>query len=220
MSKDRAALTAGLILAAVAAVIFLAALRLPLAAEILQAAMLLLGLVSMAAISAFARLLERSSGPLVQITFNEAQARSALEDVVEVSVDKPAVEVPADAPWEPTENSLLLQDPVLALAKLRIDIERELRRIAYTAEPSLDSRRLLAIPSLLQVLVDRKTLSIQVAAVIKNILPVCNQAIHGGEIGRETALSVSNIGTEVLKVLRQTTGGETSESSAHLSNAS
>lgn len=205
MTKERLSLLAAVLLAAFAMGILFLSSRLQLAVELLQVAMVLLGLVSMAAVSAFTRVLERgvSSGPLVNITFNEAQVRTALGEIVDAEVvEKRSEAVYANPPWEPTSDTLALHDPSLALAKLRIDIERELRRLAYKNDLPSDARR-LAIPRLLQVLAEKKVVSGQLVAAVNSILPVCNEAIHGGDIPRETALSVLSVGADVLSLLLQ-----------------
>ena len=203
MTKERLSLLAAVLLAAFAIGILFLSSTLQMAVEVRQVAMVLLGLVSMAAVNAFTRVFESgiSSSPLVNITFNEAQVRTALGEIVDVEkVDKRSEAVNANSLWEPTSDTLALHDPLLALAKLRIDIERELRRLAYENDLPSDARR-LGISRLMQLLAEKEILSSRLVAAVNSILPVCNDAIHGSDIPRETALSVLSVGADVLSLL-------------------
>ena len=179
------------------------AVRLELARELLYVAMLLLGMLAMGALSIIQKLIEHSSGaPIVQITFNEAQTRESLREVVDAEV----VEVRdrmrfGDAPWEPTSDALLSADPALALAKLRIDLERELRRLAYEHKLDIDPRR-ATLGRLLESLLRKEVLPPQAVAALQDILPPMNEAVHGGQVDQAVANSVVAIGADVLALLR------------------
>ena len=178
----------------------------PMLNEIMQVAMIFAGMLAMAALSAISRYLDGvSNAPLIKISFNETQTRQALDDIINVAYDqenqrnlRPKIQL-----WEPTSDSLKDEDPALALAKLRIDLERELRRIAYENKIAIDPRK-ASIGYLLDTLVHREVLHDRVVAAIRDVLPVCNMAIHGGEVTTEVASSVLNLGEDLLRVLRVT----------------
>src|SRR5437016_941311 len=65
---------------------------------------------------------------IIQINFNESKIRKQLSDVIDAEYqDVPSSSDPA---WEPNAQYLATEDRILALAKVRIDLEREVRRIA------------------------------------------------------------------------------------------
>jgi hypothetical protein len=181
--------------------------------ELTQVAAIMTGMLLVAALSAMSRYLDSShEAPLIQITFNEARNRQALDDIITAEPNKlKQHEEMKFSPWEPTSGTLIIEDPALALAKLRIDLERELRRIAFKREVMIDPRR-VTIRHLVDTLADRKILEKEVATAIRDVIPACNLAIHGGQITREIAISVLNmreiaisvlnIGQDLLDILR------------------
>jgi hypothetical protein len=205
MSDRRSLILMNLLLLAVlgVGVLLFAAVRLELARELLYVAMLLLGMLAMGALSIVQKLIEHSSGgPIVQINFNEARTRESLREVVDAEV----VEVRdrmrfGDAPWEPSSDALLSADPALALAKLRIDLERELRRLAYEHKLDIDPRR-ASIGRLIEALLRKEVLPPQAVAALQDILPPMNEAVHGGQVEQSVANSVVAIGADVLALLR------------------
>lgn len=192
-----------LLVAAGVALLLYIAVRLEVARELLYVAMLLLGMLSMGALSIIQKLVEHSAGgPIVQINFNEARTRESLREVVDAEV----VEVRdrmrfGDAPWEPSADALLSADPTLALAKLRIDIERELRRLAYEHKLDIDPKR-ASLGRMIEVLLRKEVLPPQAVAALQDILPPMNEAIHGGQVDQAVANSVGTIGADILALLR------------------
>lgn len=205
MMHKRSALLAFLLFAAVAAValLLLAASRAQLANEITNVIMLLVGVVVMAAISIVHRLIEQqSSGSIVQINFNEARTKEALREVIDAEfVDAREDSQHDGAPWEPTSESLMALDPSLALAKLRIDLERELRRLAFEYKLDTDPKR-MSIGRLLNLLLKEKLLAPQAISALNDILPPMNEAVHGGQIDQSVASAVLAVGTDILALLR------------------
>lgn len=199
--KDFSSLLVGAILILAVSAIVALTTRLPLV-ELTQVAMLFAGMLAVAAMSAISRFIDGSSGSaLVHISFNEPRVRSVLEDALtRTNLNKRILEE-SSPPWEPTADLLLTQDPSLALAKLRIDLERELRRLAYRHELPVDAHR-MGVPQLTEVLLRREILSPPLVAAIRDVLPACNQAVHGAEVSADVAQSVSNVGQDILSALR------------------
>jgi hypothetical protein len=189
----------------VAAALAIAALR-ELVPSFVNILMLLTGLFAMAALSAFHRLIDSSrSAPLIKITFNEDLANTQLEEASKAMpkdfVDAEFVPV-SDDPWEVEAEDLLGRDNSLAVAKLRIDLERELRKIATRVGINKDSSR-FGLTRLANELVKRKALDPTLLPVINDILPAANKVIHGGQVSHQTASAILRLGRQLIKLLRQ-----------------
>jgi hypothetical protein len=189
-----------------ASALLVVALR-PLIPALANILMFLVGLFAMASLSAFHRLLESAEGrPLVQITFNEGLATSQLEtaakragiEVVDAEVVSARRE-PGDLPPE----DFLGQDNSLALAKVRMDIERELRRLAASAGLGETVGR-LSLRRVADELAKRQLIDPGVLGVIDDILPAANQAIHGKEVSTDTAAAIVRLGRQLISLLQAT----------------
>lgn len=139
------------------------------------------------------------SAPLIQVNFNSKYLRDELEQVIDADFSEVApVETPS---WEPTPDSLVLDDPILALAKVRIDLERELRRLA--AETGIiQVVHGMSLGRTLGVLEKESLVPFAVAAAIRDIMPVCNRAIHGEEVDLKTARSVVSLARQIMMFLQ------------------
>lgn len=92
---------------------------------------------------------------------------------------------------------LVERDPVLALAKLRINLESALRRVAEFHDfPSSRPASALALAQYLARLeiIDKDTFS-----ALRGVLQVANKAVHGAEITREDAARVIESGVVLLR---------------------
>jgi hypothetical protein len=156
------------------------------------------GAVTFTALYAITRYFEQEPTPsFIEIEFDDGRLRQELREMYRVTV---ADAKTTDA-WEPTSDRLLLQDPNLALAKVRIDLEREIRRIGVERgvirpDQRVDLRRILDMYETTDVLPS------SVTAAIKDLLPICNAAVHGKEVSIETASRVVDMAAEVMTVLR------------------
>lgn len=191
--------------ALVASALFVLGLR-SVIGPIANVMMFLAGLFTMALLSAFHRFLEETDTALLQVTFNEQAAASQIETVAKrAGVDVIEAEIvtsPQDI-GDISPDDLLGQDNSLALAKLRIDIERELRRLAKFA--NLDgTSHFIGIRQLTEELAKRELLDRDIIGVINDILPVANSAIHGREVQTETAAAIIRQGRQVILLLRAT----------------
>jgi len=153
------------------------------------------GMVIFGAVSAFQRFLEsREDTPVIHIAFNE----TILKNVLAEERVKPATK---ELPWEISSAQLVGVDNALAAAKLRVELESELRRIAFT-HGIMFERRLFSLNQLIDQLVEREVLSPAVQAALREIMPICNRAIHGENLTNEDAVSVIQVGNQLLDVLR------------------
>lgn len=94
-------------------------------------------------------------------------------------------------------RELLDSDPVLALAALRIEIERKLRSVANFIEVPMSDR--LSISKLIDAVARRELLSVEQIAALRKILNMCNRAIHGSSISREEAREIIDLVEELNK---------------------
>lgn len=108
-------------------------------------------------------------------------------------------------------RELAESDPVIALAKIRIELEKVLLRLARAT--SIDTKR-PALGSLIQKLSNQEIISIQVGKSLKEVVSICNRAIHGELISDESAGTIVELGIDLIEELywdiqEQTTSGST-----------
>lgn len=174
-------------------------------ADLREALMVVAGMLMMATLSAISQHIEDyRRAPLLEISFDENINQKFLDGSITSNreVGSSGRDISQEM-WEPTPDQLLTDDPTLALAKLRIDIERELRRIAFEHKLKID-RRWASVSFIVSRLQKEEVLDPLLIATIKNILPVCNDAIHGAEVTLQLARAVLNVGASLVAVLRAT----------------
>jgi hypothetical protein len=199
-------LLAGFGLGLGAMAIVVAVIQLTLDREIIQVLLVFAGMFATAGVTAFASLFDDGSGLKPQVIFDEEATRLTLE-AVPITYER--VEEPGSArmtAWEPTSADLLIQDRSLALAKLRIDLERELRRIAQSSNAKVAPAP--ALSRMTQELEAKGLIPPPIASAIRDVLPACNLAIHGAEVSMETAQAVLGVGADVLAALRAVPDGK------------
>jgi hypothetical protein len=154
------------------------------------------GMAIFSAFSAFQRFLESrdDTPPVIHISFNE----TLLKNVLAEERMKPTVTEP---PWEISSAQLVGVDNALAAAKLRMELESELRRIAFEHGLKFE-RRLFSLNQLIDQLAERAVLSPLVQAALRDIIPICTRAIHGESLANEDAVRVVRVGNQLLDVLR------------------
>ena len=104
-------------------------------------------------------------------------------------------------------RQLALSDPVMALAKLRIELERTLRRLhARTRQPASPPGN----ASLMKIIRDLaahgvlpRVLPQSLAASIHDVVVICNRAIHGEDIRYQDALVAAETGGDLLEGFEQ-----------------
>lgn len=199
---------AGLILASVTACLLIVVGKNETISGTNQVLIIISGMTTVAALSAFDRFIERNqktSSPVDEILFDEVLIGKGFVEIAtsESRSDrqKDEVSVPQPLPWDLSLNQLVGVDNSLALAQLRIEIERQLRRIAYEHKMDI-SIRPIGIVGLAQELVYREHIPAAWLGVLKEINTVCSRAIHGLEISDEQANSVLRVGGQMLEQLR------------------
>jgi uncharacterized protein YutE (UPF0331/DUF86 family) len=95
-------------------------------------------------------------------------------------------------------------DPNLALAGWRIDLERELLRIA--SEYDFPPREQRILRKILSMLSDRGIIPHRVANSLQDLLTLANQGVHGASVDPEVINLLLTDGLELLEYLRSIRG--------------
>lgn len=96
------------------------------------------------------------------------------------------------------------RDPNLAIALLRVEIERRLRQIAEEVMLEPDARgRPRGLRELTDALHDRELISKDAFVLLRDLMPVMNEAVHGVDVGSRGAEFALNYGPRVLSLLRK-----------------
>lgn len=199
-TDQRAIAVAGIFLVGTAGALALVAAG-PLPRGIAQIATVIAGTLFAVAISAVFRLITAARPtPAVRLAFEVDAVREALRVARATQPPGEMPPAPPPQPWEPTADQLLLDDPTLALAKMRLDVERELRRLAVghnvaRADQRLDVARLAAL------LEDAKVIPPEVGGAIRDVLPIFEAALRGRAIGTREARQVVDVASDIIAVL-------------------
>ena len=123
--------------------------------------------------------------------------RSAI-GTIQVAMRAPTLRGPPLPPPQPTRSMLFKADPNLALASLRLDIERKLREIARSRE--LDVER-LPLRQVLNTIRLTEIIGPSEFESLSMIIKVCNKAVHAEEVDPKLALRVLGMGDLALQYL-------------------
>jgi len=110
---------------------------------------------------------------------------------------------------------LLDRDPVLALAKLRIELEQALTRLHLLAAPTVkqrrhagrrqidriwtEQRRHVGLSRLVSDLVRSGILPAQLSRSLQEVISLCNRAVHGEYVRPADAMSIIDDGIRILE---------------------
>ena len=94
---------------------------------------------------------------------------------------------------------LLTADPALALAQTRIQLERSLRSLAERTDTPIAQRA--GIRKLIEALMYRELLPPVMVGIVNEIAEVCNKAIHGYAVDRDTADVVVETGERLVRLI-------------------
>ena len=190
-------LIATLFLAFAAAVLYIVQIS-TVASGILQLLILVAGTLVAGSVTAFQKFLEgnlkvaRENFRVGEIAIRELRA-SAKQPRENPQLQR--------APWDITSAQLLSTDKSLALAKIRIELEKQLRRIA--AEAGIDiTTRPVGLTTILRELVNREILSRELEIPVLQVSRVCNQAIHGAVVPDNVAARTVSLGSEIWEYLQ------------------
>lgn len=94
---------------------------------------------------------------------------------------------------------LLDRDHVLALAKLRIELEQALTRLHLLTTPTTRQRRHAGLNRLVGDLVRSGILPAQQSEPLREVISLCNRAVHGEHVRPTDARSIIDIGISILE---------------------
>ena len=98
-------------------------------------------------------------------------------------------------------QSVAKEDPNLALAGLRIEIERRLHHLAEVQ--GIDTSRCRSISSLMKALVKESILTTNQYRVLTDMVDLLNKAVHGAEINSKAAEWAIDVGPRLLLSLNE-----------------
>jgi hypothetical protein len=140
------------------------------------------------------------TGPIVAyVSFDARRVQESVSSLPVIEGQYRAIPEPGE-PWDLDPRSLLLQDKHLALAKLRMELEQELRRIAFRMEINVPGHYTSSL--IAKTLVAKSVLPSSVIPGLTEVVKACNQAVHGFDVPHSTAVEVVEIGTDLLNRLR------------------
>lgn len=128
-----------------------------------------------------------------KIEFQELQKAAARAD--EAGLLAPS---PASGPSEFTFQRVADEDPNLALAGLRIEIEKRLAKLAEKHGIETSGR---GLGQLLRVLAERQVLDNQARSVLADMTGLLNSAVHGATVDPRATDWAISVGPRLLKAL-------------------
>ena len=108
-------------------------------------------------------------------------------------------------------TSLSSREPILALAELRIELEKVVSLMHSRIFLQHKSKKVRSLMKMISELSENESLSKNLASSLQKVISICNRAIHGDDIRTNDAISIVETGTRLLEVLRQSRFGEDSE---------
>ncbi len=157
-------------------------------------------------VSAVATAISASVNQNIVLNFPSPEwARAAREEMSTVFGDAQEPDRQEDEIQEYMELSA--SDPNYALARLRMDLESELRRILgkhqYTEDPSSRRGKLLTARPLFRTLASMKPKYQQMRKSFDYVLEVCNAAIHGQRVSEGFAYEAIGMGLKIMRELER-----------------
>lgn len=131
---------------------------------------------------------------------NPEEVRRIKEEVsTQVKETHKAAEIPEIENTIDSINDLVDSDPVLALAKLRIELEKVLGKLHRITHKDRDQKRPLSAGQLAYRLANEGILPSGIAGPTREVISICNRAVHGEDIRQQDAKSVVEIGAALLR---------------------
>jgi hypothetical protein len=140
---------------------------------------------------------EFSLGPLALKEITGTVLQEKVHDAM-AAMPTPSAEAPAEAVPEPTWATV--DDPNLALAGWRIDLEQTLRDLAE--HYGIQERR-AGVGQLLRLLSQREVLNPGAIPRLEDLLSLANQAVHGAQVDASVLPVLRSDGRRVLEYLRR-----------------
>lgn len=137
------------------------------------------------------------------------EAEIGSTDARQLQASASALPIPSEAASKQSAaasaiEGLTQRDPPLGLAQLRIELEREVRRIYVRHLPDADPAK-VSLGVMAYELRDRKILPDEVAGPLADVAALANRAVHGEYVPANVASDIAEIGFRVLAALQQLT---------------
>ena len=132
------------------------------------------------------------------------EVRRVKEDVEAKMAEHDENAVPASPAIRSTVDaiaSLSNDDPVLALAKLRIEIEKIVSKLHHQVIQNSNRKRVQSLSRMIIDLMRSELLSPDIAHPLREVISICNRAIHGEDIRSKDVESIINTGSYLLEML-------------------
>lgn len=106
-------------------------------------------------------------------------------------IDKPEIYIATESIRE-----LALTDPIIALAKVRIELEKVLSKLARVSDIELKTSNLGVV---VKALSNYEIISLKIGKSLTEVIAICNRAIHGENISEENADTIVSVGVDLLE---------------------
>lgn len=157
-----------------------------------------LGLLALLLLVPLAPNIRRLSAAGVEAEIGQAEARQLQAAASELPLsDQETTRTPVD----PAIEELIERDPPLGLAKLRIELETELRRLSEQHAPETKPRN-LSLGAMSAELQKRDLLPREIAEPLSKVSTLTNRAVHGEHVPPDVAREIGQVGTRVLLALQ------------------
>lgn len=123
----------------------------------------------------------------------KSEAEKSLIESQEEAEDRPEIYATSDA-----IKTLAESDPIIALAKIRIELEKVLGRIARFNSVKVSG---FALGALVNKLTNQEIVSHDLGKTLREVIAICNRAMHGESISEEGAQTIVDVGVELLEEL-------------------
>jgi len=167
--------------------------------QLIGVGLLLIGFLLYGVVGVIAN--RRSNQVPMKSTVADRFNATLIHEVIHVHLDAPSGEVSTVRPGDITSAGLVGRDNSLALAKVRLDLEQALRELARTQAVEV-IRTESGARKMAERLAEGDVLPAELVEPIRQIIDVCNQAIHGSEVSDELADAVVSVSEELLARLR------------------
>lgn len=137
-----------------------------------------------------------------KIKLGEFEAEIGREEIAKVqaqaATELPPTSVDAISTFEERIRALLGEDPRLAMAKVRIELEESLKRLyAAEAQSEPDWRR-LSLSRLVDNLIRKEVLSPSLASALREVIALANRAVHGERVESADAEQLAVLGVRLI----------------------
>jgi hypothetical protein len=133
------------------------------------------------------------------------EVRRIKEDVEAKMAERAGIDEPPPSPvivsTIDTISKLSEEDPVLALAKLRMEIEKVINKLYQRVALQGKQKRVFSLSRMIIELSKSGLIAPDISHPMREVVSICNRAIHGEEIRPQDAESIINTGSYLLEML-------------------